>query len=1208
MSELDPILLQIDGDSSSADESLAAMEEVLAGLDESLAMLAESMSAVAEMASVFAEAFAAASESLAAVAEASVSASDGLSAVAGTAGEADGSLAALGTSATDASAGLDAAAAAADAESIAVTDVATANDAAATAIEANTVATDTNAASTTANADTNTVAADAKDKNAISTKSLNMALIGSGVVIALTGLAAVKMAGDFEASMETLVTGAGEAQSNIKMVGDGISQVSVDTGTSTKKLIDAMFIIESSGKHGQAALDELRAAAEGAKVGAADLVSETDVLTTSMHNYNMSSDQAIPVINSFISAVKNGKMHMDDLNQALTGVLPTASKAGIALTDVEGAIATMAASGDKGAAAGTHLSQMFQSLQNPTSKAKKMLEEIGLTTQDLADSMKVSFPATLDTIYQALAKKFPEGSAAFSAAAADIVGGNKQVKAWNELTGVSFQDLVNNTNAISDAFHHSGGAVADWDKVQKEFNQKMDVAGQQIEKLFRDLGTNLLPVLGQVADAFSTKLVPGIRDAATWMSNNHDAVVILAGVLGGVMLAAITALLIPIGAMVIAAAPLVLTFAGIGMAAALIVTHWPQLTAAWNNASTPLGTLHTALAPIFDAFKQLGTAILPTLKTVWDNLTTAFKNMQPFIDDIGKNLKDMMPLWNLLGTIIGGTIVGEIAIMVGIWNGLAGALTGIMTIVDGVTTVLSGFVQLIADLFSGKWGKIGDDIKKIFGGFGEIIKGAFETIKGFIGGFLGGVGTFFKNMGVDIGKHLHEAWTAIQDKAAEIWNDIAQFFIGVWDGIKEKLSEAWAAIEMLAHQAWGHVTQFFSDLWEGIKTKLAEAWKKIQDTISGAFEGIKTLVHNFVQGIVDFFVWLYNHNYYFKDLVDAIHNAFTWIHDKAIEIWNDITTWLKNAWKTIQDDAKIAWDWVKLHIITPIQDAWAKIVEIGGNIATWLKKTWKTIQDDTKIAWDWVKLHIITPIQDAWAKVTDIGAKIMKALSDAWDTVKKDAAAAWDNFIGAITGAWTKITTAIATNVVKPITDAIGNLASTAKKWGSDMIQGFIDGIGSMASGVKKAAGDIAGNIGGFLGFHHSIFTPPVEGPASSADKWMPALGLGLAEGLDAQSVKLKASAHRMAASLLPLGATAGMPHSSAMSTTGTDPAVALLAQILYALQHTGQGGTNSSTANTYNTTVNGGQSSSVLYRQMNQLAGLSAEYASRGASAGLGV
>src|SRR5579862_8954641 len=66
-------------------------------------------------------------------------------------------------------------------------------------------------------------------------------LIGATVAAVGLGAATVKMAGDFSASMTQLVTGAGESQSNLKLVSVGILQMAGTTGTSTKDLAAGMY-------------------------------------------------------------------------------------------------------------------------------------------------------------------------------------------------------------------------------------------------------------------------------------------------------------------------------------------------------------------------------------------------------------------------------------------------------------------------------------------------------------------------------------------------------------------------------------------------------------------------------------------------------------------------------------------------------------------------------------------------------------------------------------------------------------------------------------------------------------------------------------------------------------------------------------------------------------------------------------------------------
>src|SRR5665213_722123 len=124
-----------------------------------------------------------------------------------------------------------------------------------------------------------------------------MAVGGLAVVGAGIGVVAVKMAADFQTSVTQLATGAGESVKNLKLISDGILAMAGQVGQTPIDLAKGIYMIESAGYHGAAALDILKVAAEGAKVGNADLAVVTDAVTTSLNAYHLPASQAAEVTN-----------------------------------------------------------------------------------------------------------------------------------------------------------------------------------------------------------------------------------------------------------------------------------------------------------------------------------------------------------------------------------------------------------------------------------------------------------------------------------------------------------------------------------------------------------------------------------------------------------------------------------------------------------------------------------------------------------------------------------------------------------------------------------------------------------------------------------------------------------------------------------------------------------------------------------------------
>lgn len=330
------------------------------------------------------------------------------------------------------------------------------------------------------------------------------------------GVAATKMAGDFQAGMASIVTGAGESQSNLQLISDGVLQIAKDTGSTTQQLVSGLYMIESGGYRGQKALDILRNAAEGAKVGAADLGTVADATDTILKNFGEHGMTSATAVNTLIATVANGKTHMEDLASSLSGVLPTAAAVGVSLNDVMAAMATMTGEGVDAANASTYLRQTLLALTAPAPKAVAALKSVGLTTQQVSDAMKTSLPGALELITDAVGKKFPVGSAAYVGALKDIAGGSKQIQGMLDLTGQHLATFKSDVDLIGGAAKKGGSAINGWALVQSTFNQKMDRAKEVVQTFFISLGTHLLPVATQLAGMFADGLPAALDKAGSF--------------------------------------------------------------------------------------------------------------------------------------------------------------------------------------------------------------------------------------------------------------------------------------------------------------------------------------------------------------------------------------------------------------------------------------------------------------------------------------------------------------------------------------------------------------------------------------------------------------------------------------------------------------------------------------------------------------------
>ena len=216
-----------------------------------------------------------------------------------------------------------------------------------------------------------------------------MTKVGKATTVAGLGIAAisVKMAGDFQASMQKLVTTAGESQSNLGKVSSGIKNIAVQTGTGTKELADGMYMVESAGFHGASGLNVLKAAAEGARAEQAPLPEVTNAVTSALKSYHLPASDAVQITNQMIAAVGHGKMTFGEFAGSLSTVLPIAASAHLSFAQVGGAIATLTNHGTSAREATQELANTIRNLQAPNNVAVQEMQRLGISSNDVSTKL-----------------------------------------------------------------------------------------------------------------------------------------------------------------------------------------------------------------------------------------------------------------------------------------------------------------------------------------------------------------------------------------------------------------------------------------------------------------------------------------------------------------------------------------------------------------------------------------------------------------------------------------------------------------------------------------------------------------------------------------------------------------------------------------------------------------------------------------------------
>jgi phage tail tape-measure protein len=119
------------------------------------------------------------------------------------------------------------------------------------------------------------------------TKSVSLPLIAGAT-------AAIKFSSDFEKAMTKTITLAGESKASMEAMRGSVLDMAKETGVGPVALAEALVAIESNGLTGSAALQVLKASAQGSAIGMGEAADIGRALTAVLNAYGTENISAPP--------------------------------------------------------------------------------------------------------------------------------------------------------------------------------------------------------------------------------------------------------------------------------------------------------------------------------------------------------------------------------------------------------------------------------------------------------------------------------------------------------------------------------------------------------------------------------------------------------------------------------------------------------------------------------------------------------------------------------------------------------------------------------------------------------------------------------------------------------------------------------------------------------------------------------------------------
>lgn len=218
-------------------------------------------------------------------------------------------------------------------------------------------------------------------------KLITTGIAAAGVAATALGVAAVRMAADFDASMSTVQANTGASADEMNQLRQAAIDAGADTIYSATESADA---INELGKAGLSTSDILSgglsgalnlAASDGMEVGQA-----AEYMSSAMAQFNLTGADATHIADLLAAGAGEALGNVSDFGEALNNVGSTASKFGLSIDTTVGTLAAFAHQGIIGAEAGTQLRSVLLALTNQTEKQRKATEEYGISLYDAQDN------------------------------------------------------------------------------------------------------------------------------------------------------------------------------------------------------------------------------------------------------------------------------------------------------------------------------------------------------------------------------------------------------------------------------------------------------------------------------------------------------------------------------------------------------------------------------------------------------------------------------------------------------------------------------------------------------------------------------------------------------------------------------------------------------------------------------------------------------
>lgn len=852
------------------------------------------------------------------------------------------------------------------------------------------------------------------------TKGLTLPLVG-------VGAASVGVATKFESAMSQVAATMGITTEQIKNGNkdfENLQKTALNMGATTKytasEAAEGLNILAQAGLSADESIKAIPTVLSLASAGAMSLDSAATYVTASVKGFGDSMDNAQKYADLMAKGATLANTDVRGLGEALSGVSATANNYKQSVDSTTLSLLRLAEQNITGGEASTMLARAMADIYTPTSKAKKALDELGISAYDGSEKAR-DFNDIVDELSKAFAGMSDEEANATKNQIFTTYGMN----AFNKMTAATTKTVDKFKTGLKDA---TGSAAQQAETQLDNLKGSLTLLQSALEGAGIVIGQRLTPYIRKLADVINV-LVTKFNNLTDAQQDMIVKIGLVVAAIGPVML--IMSKLFKFVSMAVTAFKTFGTtlqtikasidlvragYAGLAMQMGGIPAIISSLMAGFSGMLVPVLSVVAVIGVLVAAFVTLW----KTNETFRNKIVSVFDEVKTKIGESINNIKETLSNLNI-------DFSGVINVLKSLWIGFCNiiaplftnAFQGVATVIESVMTIIEGIVQTAVGIING-------DVDLFTKGIGTIFSGLLTGITGLASNILSLVGELGANILSALGLE-----------------DIAEVFQTFF----ETISEIFEQIPEVVNSAFETVGAFFTETLPEFIDSAVETIQGFADNVVTFFtETIPEAFNSFVElvgGIVDSFI-----KFFTVTIPEAFTNFVTVTLPNAI---NSMITFFNQIPYYLGYAIGLGIGYIAKFALGIYNFATVQLPQYIAAIIKWFS------QLPSKI-WTWLTQAIQKVAQFA----TQVGQKAQQTGSA---------------FITAIVQWFTQLPSKVQnflTKVVQNVTKWAASMRTKAIQAGRSFINGVVNGIKSLPSKVQQTLSNVINKLTSWVSKMHS--------------------------------------------------------------------------------------------------------------------------------------